>query len=57
MTAHEPHIARLVATAATSREVAAHLFLSPRTVEAHLRDIFRKLGIASRRQLRELPLP
>lgn len=57
LTAHELHIARLVATGATSREVGAQLFLSPRTIEAHLRNIFRKLGITSRRQLRELRLP
>jgi DNA-binding CsgD family transcriptional regulator len=57
LTAHEAHIARLVATGATSREVAAELFLSPRTVEAHLRSMFRKLGITSRRQLKELRLP
>lgn len=51
----EVHIARLVATGATSKEVAARLFLSPRTVDAHLRNIFRKLGITSRRQLQDLP--
>lgn len=56
LTAHELHVARLVATGATSREVAAQLFLSPRTIEAHLRAIFRKLGITSRRQLKDLRL-
>lgn len=57
LTAQELHVTRLVATGATSREVGAQLFLSPRTIEAHLRNIFSKLGITSRRQLRELRLP
>jgi DNA-binding CsgD family transcriptional regulator len=56
LTVQELHIARLVATGATSKEVGAELFLSPRTIEAHLRSIFRKLGITSRRQLKDLPL-
>ncbi|GAA0590005.1 AAA family ATPase [Kribbella sandramycini] len=54
LTAQERLIATQVAGGATSKEVAATLFLSPRTIDTHLRNIFRKLDITSRRQLREV---
>ena len=56
LTPQELQIARFVATGASTKAVAAQLFLSPRTVDAHLRNIFRKLGITSRAQLVGLPL-
>jgi DNA-binding CsgD family transcriptional regulator len=56
LTAQEFQIARLAAEGYSNPEIGTRLFLSPRTVEWHLRKIFTKLGISSRRQLRDAAL-
>ncbi len=54
LTAQELRVALAVARGATNREVAAELFLSPKTIEFHLRLVYRKLGVRSRTQLARL---
>ena len=51
LTAQESRIASLVAAASSNPQIAAQLFLSPRTVEYHLHKIYRKLGVTSRVEL------
>ncbi|HET6548117.1 MAG TPA: helix-turn-helix transcriptional regulator, partial [Solirubrobacter sp.] len=54
LTPHELQVALLVSQGMTNREVAAALFLSPKTIEYHLGQIYRKLDVRGRAQLARL---
>src|SRR5918993_1371601 len=56
LAAQEFQVARFVAKGLSNREVGAQLFLSPRTIDFHLRNVFAKLEIASRNELATLQL-
>lgn len=51
LTAQQARVAEAVARGASNQEIAAELYLAPKTVESHLRQIYRKLGVRSRAQL------
>ncbi|SNT03772.1 regulatory protein, luxR family, partial [Geodermatophilus saharensis] len=56
LTPQERQVVALVRQGLANRDVAAQLFVSPRTVDFHLRNVFPKLGVTSRTELAALPL-
>jgi len=57
LTPQERHVAELVRLGLSNRDAAAQLFLSPRTIDFHLRNVFTKLAVSSRAELAALDLP
>jgi DNA-binding CsgD family transcriptional regulator len=57
LTPQELQVATTIVAGNTTRETAAQLFLSPKTVEYHLRNAYRKLGVRSRDELAEALAP
>jgi len=56
LTPQEQQVAGLVRQGLSNRDAAAQLFVSPRTVDFHLRNVFQKLGVTSRSELIALQL-
>lgn len=56
LTPQELQVARLVGQGMSNREAASQLYLSPRTIDFHLRNVYAKLGVSSRVELAQLPL-
>jgi DNA-binding CsgD family transcriptional regulator/tetratricopeptide (TPR) repeat protein len=53
LTSQERHIARLAAEGLSNAKIGAELFISPRTVEWHMKKVFAKLGVTGRKKLSE----
>ncbi len=56
LTPQELQVAQLVQKGLSNREVAGQLFVSPRTIDFHLRNVFTKTGVTSRTELAQLTL-